>query len=747
MAGYTDFTCFMTDARTSGQFSPSANVILSQNGIKEKITDNRIAGAFLISLTMASSLDKRGKDIVLCSLGLLEGYSDIKGVVARREKYVTEAVYGGAKSSKNEVGLSPDGRPRTRKLIRTETQLYERIADEFISSTPNPERIKYLFEQAKANYIDPDSRQLLLPAPFYDTPQKVTLQNLPLRECRFIGRTDELGRITENFGTGNNIQILYGMGGVGKTEIALNYAYNQRNDYKAVAWINAGSLTEINKSCREFLLKATPGSVSVPEDELRAAFVSYFETSTDWLIVFDNADYLDNQNENMRDVLKSYIPNNTGHILITTRCNTDFLRAVRTQVEVFSPEIAVQFLEEHTEQPADADAEFLARKLGYLPLALQYAASYIREHTTYKGYLDLWDKTGMGLFDQEKGHYAEQTVRKAFHITLDKIKNDNIATDLLQRMACLNVFSLPLTDYLEAVERRPDAPFYDNPYLPSILEARAEEPQIGEFRVVYEDRLHPTLKNELLRNELLQSLKRYSLISWDKRNISMHPLLREIIFDEMNIYERLRWYSKTETPLILAEVCGMGGDKDITREQTFSAICSDLGLTKVDPAEKTASIICAGQDYYERETRKPIHEANMSYLFYRVMLLGDAELTRAFFSLYRELERTGGLSGSPTTVNHELLYGQLSIILGCDILYRSYRPLPGCSMGNKKYFVGSIKFADCPGTLNMTIDEAMTESVRAVVDIWMDDEHDARLDELIADENSDWWVIALPGAK
>ena len=75
----------------------------------------------------------------------------------------------------------------------------------------------------------------------------------------------------------------------------------------------------------------------------------------------------------------------------------------------------------------------------HLPLALQYTASYIQQHcSTYREYLDLWDEDGMNLFDEEDGGYAEKTVRKAFHITLDKIKDDPIAMDLLHRLACLN---------------------------------------------------------------------------------------------------------------------------------------------------------------------------------------------------------------------------------------------------------------------------------------------------------------------
>ena len=84
-------------------------------------------------------------------------------------------------------------------------------------------------------------------------PTDIFAYHIPMRNSKFIGRTDAFDTINDKFESSQNgitIQVLAGSGGVGKTELATEYIYNsiESNRYNAVLWINANTLDDINSS-------------------------------------------------------------------------------------------------------------------------------------------------------------------------------------------------------------------------------------------------------------------------------------------------------------------------------------------------------------------------------------------------------------------------------------------------------------------------------------------------------------------
>ncbi|MFG2247386.1 FxSxx-COOH system tetratricopeptide repeat protein [Spirillospora sp. NPDC048823] len=198
---------------------------------------------------------------------------------------------------------------------------------------------------------------------------------IPPRNKNFTGRDELLNRLRAGI-TGNVTAVvphaLHGLGGVGKTQMAVEYAYRYRPEYDLVWWIPADQPVLVRSSLAGLAahLGLPSAAASGIEDAANAVLdaLRRGDPYSNWLLIFDNAD----QPEELIDSL----PHGPGHVLITSR-NHRWDGVVDTvAVDVFTRAESAEFLRKRVPRGVDkAEAERLADALGDLPLALEQAGA------------------------------------------------------------------------------------------------------------------------------------------------------------------------------------------------------------------------------------------------------------------------------------------------------------------------------------------------------------------------------------
>lgn len=363
--------------------------------------------------------------------------------------------------------------------------------------------------------------------------QSITLVapwNVPFpRNTFFTGREDILKRLRRAFldrsGHSANITVLNGLGGMGKTQTAVEYAYRHRAGYSAIFWVSSDTQELISADYKGIAdILHLPQKDSEDSSGAVLSVKRWLENNTGWLVVYDNADE--------PEIIQDFMPNQTnGHVLLTSRAQVfDSLgTTMPIELDKMSAREALSFYKTRTgrtrlSSPESDAVKHLSRELDYLPLALEQSAAYItRKRCSFETYLQSYQIRGLDLLQRAKavtGRYPH-SVATTWSLNFESVAvSSSASADLLRFCAFLSPDKIPLDLVLLGATEL-------GPALSSKLKEMPE--------------------NQLLANELLEPLTNYSLIQQEPGadSFSIHRLVQAVLREGLAQDAQREWALRT----------------------------------------------------------------------------------------------------------------------------------------------------------------------------------------------------------
>ena len=142
-------------------------------------------------------------------------------------------------------------------------------------------------------------------------------------------------------------QAVHGLGGVGKTQLAVEYAWANQADYDAILWAGAGAPADLHANCATLATLLRLPEAGAQEQEARVvAVLGWLQSHQRWLLILDNADTAEAQ-QAVESLLPPGLP---GHVIVTSRRGGWPLAFADLEVRLLAPEAAEKFLLERTEK-------------------------------------------------------------------------------------------------------------------------------------------------------------------------------------------------------------------------------------------------------------------------------------------------------------------------------------------------------------------------------------------------------------
>ena len=355
--------------------------------------------------------------------------------------------------------------------------------------------------------------------------------NVPFpRNPLFTGREDLLARLAEALQPGEAValsptQAISGLGGVGKTQLAVEYAYRHKQDYQAVLWTRAESRDALLTGYAQIARVLDLPQKDEPDQRVIVqAVLTWLRSESRWLLILDNADDL--------SILREVLPfPAAGHLLITTRDQAPGRLAARLEVATLEQDVGALLLLRRagllapadpleTAQPADlALARTISEELGGLPLALDQAGAYIEETACgLEGYQRLYHTRRAELLKRRGGLGDDhpEPVATTWSLSFEQVEQRNpAAAELLRLCAFLAPDAIP----------------------EELLSAGAHE--LG-------DMLAPVAADAYQLDQAIAALRAYSLLTRDPgvRTLTVHRLVQAVLRDTLPADIQEQWMQR-----------------------------------------------------------------------------------------------------------------------------------------------------------------------------------------------------------
>jgi tetratricopeptide (TPR) repeat protein len=371
----------------------------------------------------------------------------------------------------------------------------------------------------------------------------------------FTGREDVLEQLRTHLQTTGTAaigqpQAITGLGGIGKTQIAVEYAYRHRHDYQAVLWCLAESQEALTAG---FVAIARALSLLEYQEQDQTitvqAVIKWLQTHQQWLLILDNVEDL--------QLLPPFLPSlNEGHIVLTTRAFATTSLARRIEVkELDDTPGAVLLLRRAGIVPADRGLEdasleeqmvacALSKELGGLPLALDQAGAYTEEtQCGLTNYQQRYQKQRAQLLARRGGVSDHpEPVATTWAISFEKVKQKSrLAAQMLQFCAFLAPDAIPEELVVQAlISIAPSSGQANNGWLEG-----EGSPLNGLLNLLHDEKQEETSTEELSWkiDDAVAVLRAYSLIQrkTHEKMLSVHGLVQAVVRDGMQKWEYEVW--------------------------------------------------------------------------------------------------------------------------------------------------------------------------------------------------------------
>ncbi len=379
--------------------------------------------------------------------------------------------------------------------------------------------------------------------------------NVPARNADFTGRGVTLELLRDKLAGGGRAvvvaQALYGLGGVGKTQLALEYAHRFMADYDLVWWVPSERAEETSGALAELARKM---GLQVGDNVAEAAEAALEELRRDssphWLLIFDNADD--------PKQLEPYLPTGSGHVLITSRNQAWSHSAEPLEVDVFTMDESVAHLLRHVPELDLADAMGVADALGQLPLAVEQASAWLEQTgMPARAYIEQLATQSTRILALNQPPDYPMPVVATWNLSFDRLKGRSPAAVRLLQLCAF---------------------FSPGPISMDLLYSD----EMNEALLPFDE----TLTEKLMLGRVIRDISRFALVKVDQgsNSLQIHRLVQAVIRSQMSDEEQEE--ARHEVHKILAGARPRQGETDDPANwSTYDIIWPHLGPSQAEECD------------------------------------------------------------------------------------------------------------------------------------------------------------------